>query len=839
MSSHPLQLKGSRLLLVALLAIAAILAISALAAAQHPDDQDANQGGSGLSEYTGDWVVGSGDDLTYANQTISLDGTLSISGGGKLALRNVTLVLHGDLYDAQEITVFDGELTITDWDGDPATEGDRSVVKADDPEFNYYFQVYEEATFTLTNSWVRDCGRLFNLLGIHAGLYIASADVTIADSDITLGYGGLFVDGVAITVERLDIEENEWIGVYADHGASPTLVDCQLWDNDREGMMVKDHSHAVVRDCSIRGNLRGVVVDGATMTAHGTAISGNTEVDIDLPYFSNLEMFNCTVSTSSTIPPIRMENSSLTSTHGNFDIAKVDMTASIFRYQQFLVVKVVWGDSLQTPIPDVPVDIEDVEANMYSFSTGPDGMTGHLPLLVVVYDKTGPILKTTNNNPFHVTVTHNAQEKDTYADLRYDNAVVTFQYADTQPPDAVAPTMAEVNVGVGVVLDGSASTDNVAIATWNWSFDELGQTVYLDGERVTYAFKQAKTYSVTLKVVDTSGNTDTGSIVKFDVTARDRTPPAADAGADQTLEQGSVVTLDGSNSTDNVGIVEYTWSFTYQGAPRSLTGRVVTWKFDVPGVYLVVLFVEDAAGLSDTDETTITVTDTTAPVTLVSYNPEMPTERKYDEIVQIIFNVDDSGSPTADLNYRINGGTWEKVVGSLALDFGGDLQYGDGRYTIEFYSEDPAGNTEEVRTITEFLVDATSPTFTDMQPPVSPYTVTTETYTISGRTEPGVTLTINAVVATVAADGSFSQEITLVNGDNPVHLNAVDQVGHTADLTLVITKTKYEPGNGGGEDGGGVLLYAAVGAAVLVIVVLLVFFLVIQKRGGEGMGPDD
>lgn len=839
MSSHLVQSKGSRLLLVTLLAIATLLAISALVAAQHPDDQDANQGGTGLSEYTGDWEVGAGDDLTYANQTISLDGTLSVSGGAKLTLLNVTLVLHGDLYDGQEITVFDGELTISDWDGDPATEGDRSVVKANDPIFNYYFQVYEDATFTLTNSWVRDCGRLFNLLGIQAGLYIASEDVTIADSDITLGYGGLFIDGVAITVERVDIEENEWIGIYADHGATPTLIDCQVWDNAREGVMVKDNSHVVVRDCSIRGNLRGVVVDGATMAAHGTAISGNDEVDIDLPYFSNVELFNCTVSTSSSQPPVRMENSSLTSTHGNFDISRVNMTASIFRYQQFLDVKVIWGDSLQTPISDVPVTIVDVEDNMYSFTTGPDGTTGPLPLLVVVYDKSGPILKTTNNNPFHVKVTHNAQEKDTYADLRYDNALVTFQYADTQPPDAVAPTMAEVNVGVNVTLDGSACTDNVAIATWNWSFDELGQTIYLDGKTVTYAFKQAKTYSVTLKVVDTSGNTDTGSIVKFDVTARDRTPPSGDAGADQTLEQGSVATLDGSNSTDNVAIIEYTWSFTYQGAPRSLTGRVVTWKFDIPGTYLVVLFVEDSAGLSDTDETTITITDTTAPVTLVTYSPEMPTGREYDQIVQIIFNVDDSGSPNADLNYRINGGTWQKVVGSLALSFGGDLQYGDGTYSIEFYAEDPAGNTEDIRTITEFLVDATSPTFSNMDPPVSPYTVTEETYTVSGKTEPGVTLTINAATVTVAADGTFSHEVTLVNGDNAIYLNAVDQVGHTADLTLVLTKTKYEPGNGGGDGGGGVLLYAAVGAAVLVIVVLLVFFLVIQKRGGEGIGPDD
>ena len=112
----------------------------------------------------------------------------------------------------------------------------------------------------------------------------------------------------------------------------------------------------------------------------------------------------------------------------------------------------------------------------------------------------------------------------------------------------------------------------------------------------------------------------------------------ADAGPDRTVEQGTVVTLAGGNSTDNVGIVEYIWSFTYDGAPRSLSGMLVTWDFSIPGVYLVVLTVNDAAGLSNTDEVTITVTDTTAPVTSVTFNPEMPPDRKVDKIVQVLFN---------------------------------------------------------------------------------------------------------------------------------------------------------------------------------------------------------
>ncbi|NIP36057.1 MAG: hypothetical protein GWN18_13930, partial [Thermoplasmata archaeon] len=250
-------------------------------------------------------------------------------------------------------------------------------------------------------------------------------------------------------------------------------------------------------------------------------------------------------------------------------------------------------------------------------------------------------------------------------------------------------------------------------------------------------------------------------------------------------------------------------------------------------VYLVVLSVTDAAGLSDTDEVTVTVQDTTPPVTIVTFNPDMPVDRKFNEIVQVLFNVDDSGGGQVELNYRINGAVWEKVIGGLSLSFGGDLQYGDGSYEIEYYAKDAAGNAEELRTIPEFLVDATPPTFTNMDPPVSPYVTTEETYVISGKTEPGSTLTINDATVTVGTDGSFSHEVELDLGDNAYYLRAVDQVGHTGDHTVIIKREKYE--NGETEPESNLLLYGVLGAVVLVVIVLLFFFLVMRKDRGEDL----
>lgn len=85
--------------------------------------------------------------------------------------------------------------------------------------------------------------------------------------------------------------------------------------------------------------------------------------------------------------------------------------------------------------------------------------------------------------------------------------------------------------------------------------------------------------------------------------------PVADAGDDQTVMEGTYVVLNGSGSTDDVGIVNYTWTFEYGELPRVLTGQVNdSFRFAIPGTYNVTLNVTDEEGQYDTDVVVITVT---------------------------------------------------------------------------------------------------------------------------------------------------------------------------------------------------------------------------------------
>ncbi len=97
-----------------------------------------------------------------------------------------------------------------------------------------------------------------------------------------------------------------------------------------------------------------------------------------------------------------------------------------------------------------------------------------------------------------------------------------------------------------------------------------------------------------------------------DATPPDSMPPVANAGADQAVSSGALVTFDGSASTDDVGVANYTWTFTYNGTAVALYGASPTFRFWTTGTYIVTLTVRDAAGNTDSDTMSVKVNATPA-----------------------------------------------------------------------------------------------------------------------------------------------------------------------------------------------------------------------------------
>jgi hypothetical protein len=174
------------------------------------------------------------------------------------------------------------------------------------------------------------------------------------------------------------------------------------------------------------------------------------------------------------------------------------------------------------------------------------------------------------------------------------------------------------------------------------------------------------------------------------VSVIDNDGPTADAGPDHAVLCGDDVAFDGSQSHDDVGIVDYRWTFAYGGSPQALDGAFANFTFSAAGSYDVTLTVEDAAGNSATDTMTVSVSQApdTQPPTADAGNDRTVTAGTT-VTLDASDSSDDSGAVTNyDWRFRYNG-TDVLLQGEMAnFTF-----WAPGTYEIELTVVDPSNNT--------------------------------------------------------------------------------------------------------------------------------------------------
>lgn len=86
----------------------------------------------------------------------------------------------------------------------------------------------------------------------------------------------------------------------------------------------------------------------------------------------------------------------------------------------------------------------------------------------------------------------------------------------------------------------------------------------------------------------------------------DEIPPIARAGSDVTVYASATITFNGSTSTDNIAIKNYTWTF-FDREPETFVGASQDYTFMQPGNYLVMLNVTDLRDNWNTSTITVHV----------------------------------------------------------------------------------------------------------------------------------------------------------------------------------------------------------------------------------------
>jgi parallel beta-helix repeat protein len=261
-------------------------------------------------------------------------------------------------------------------------------------------------------------------------------------------------------------------------------------------------------------------------------------------------------------------------------------------------------------------------------------------------------------------------------------SVVSIEVYDDETPVADAGEDIEVGMGKVLFLNGSASTDNGLIETWEWHVDPEGLDRVLKGEVILFTLDEPGDYSVVLRVFDEAGNWDIDDII---VHVLDTEAPVSDAGRDFTADQDMVVTLNGRWSRDNVAVVSWTWTFTEDGEVMIEVGPTVDREFPFPGVYTIMLNVSDEAGNWDVDELVLTVRDTEAPLADAGEDITM--------IMGSLVTLDGTGSTD---NVGVVGINWLFAEGSLVKSLlGAEASYRfdiPGEYELELQVWDEAGN---------------------------------------------------------------------------------------------------------------------------------------------------
>ncbi len=275
-------------------------------------------------------------------------------------------------------------------------------------------------------------------------------------------------------------------------------------------------------------------------------------------------------------------------------------------------------------------------------------------------------------------------------------------------PIADAGANQTVAVGSTVTLDGSLSSDGTgALLNYSWeiSLQPQGSTAVIPIPAIqnpTFITDVSGTYVVSLVVnngiIDSIADSVTISAV----------PPTANAGPDQNASTSTMVTLDGSASSDISSLpLEYLWQIVTQpagSATNLLAATVVNPTFipDVDGVYVIGLTVNN--GVESSSQDTVTVVSSTKPVAIAGADQNV----SVGELVTL------DGSQSNDANGSVLSYGWSistKPPGSNAFlsnltsatpSFTPDI---DGDYTIELL----VNNGSEQSDPDTLVVTASSP----------------------------------------------------------------------------------------------------------------------------------
>ena len=270
--------------------------------------------------------------------------------------------------------------------------------------------------------------------------------------------------------------------------------------------------------------------------------------------------------------------------------------------------------------------------------------------------------------------------------------------------DALAPDMVDITTGVPVT--GGFFEININIID-NIETDYARVYVYYDliegnytPQNITMTRITGDTYHVNVSIPinaitlhysvmanDTSNNWNLIDVISRDV--NDNQTPFASYPSSALVNMGSPFIFNGSNSTDNIGIVNYSWVFTFDKQVVVLYGMEAAFNFTEVGTYSITFTVIDADNNWNSIISVLQAVDTILPISDPGSDPLFTIEGEL-----MFFD----GASSWD-NVGIENYTWSFLHnGSMVHIYGESPEFvfwEEGSVTVTLHVTDTVGNSDE------------------------------------------------------------------------------------------------------------------------------------------------
>ncbi len=263
----------------------------------------------------GNWIIDSSGNIII-NETIILNGDLIIKNGGSLIFKNVTFLMNCTSNGTYNIEVESGgEFRIYDYDDDPLTRSDSSIITSaiSDGRHRFHFYIKKYSNFIMKNSDLHECGYLTfepflywtqglcietnntyienciisdNFNGIM--LYQFASNNFILNTSVLYNWGkGIDLDGDAYgyttsnnIIANCIISTNQGytpgVGFSLSKTKNMQIINCKIY-NHEHGISIGNSKNINISNCEILNNHNSIYVSAlnSNITIFNNTLAGN------------------------------------------------------------------------------------------------------------------------------------------------------------------------------------------------------------------------------------------------------------------------------------------------------------------------------------------------------------------------------------------------------------------------------------------------------------------------------------------------------------------------------------------------------------------------------------